>query len=212
MGGRNISVRALSHKLVRLMGLEIRQQVDFTRTPDLLRAYSGEDNHLHINVIIPLQHTDFILFILSLTCADLAAIVVLPITNRAERMVKMDSKTNRGALYFVTEQACCFAQARGMENEHFLACKGAAEYFAGDDTDALRDFHEKTTSTKLDPNADYDTEDYAGKERDIHSALAELAGIAKSPDTPDNTRSTLMEVAGIIAAFYDVEIPEAVPA
>jgi hypothetical protein len=79
----------------------------------------------------------------------------------AERMTKMTTSSEKKALYFITEQACCLAQVQGTAGEDFLACQKAAEYLAGDDTDAIIAFDERTSAVKRDLSGleDYDTEE-----------------------------------------------------
>jgi hypothetical protein len=119
----------------------------------------------------------------------------------------MQNTTKKDALYFVTEQACCLAQAQGRETDDFRAFQEAAEYLAGGDANALADFHARTEAMKHDLTGleDYDTEQYEGKRDDVREAVSALNVHGSAPDTPDGVRSALLKVADIIADFYDVD-------
>ena len=112
-----------------------------------------------------------------------------------------------GTLYFLTEQACCLAQACGMDTDDFRACRKAAEYLAGGDTGGLHDFDDRTGAVKHDLTGqeDYDTEVYDGKENDVQAAVTELVRVGNDPDTPDEKRVALLKAADIIADFYGVD-------
>jgi len=116
---------------------------------------------------------------------------------------------SRGAFYFITEQACCFAQATGTETDDFRVCQDVAEYLAGSGAGALADFRERTEAVKRDLTGleDYDTEQYEGKSKDVRKAVAELNGLGMAADTPEQVRGLLLRAAEFIAAFYDVENP-----
>jgi hypothetical protein len=122
----------------------------------------------------------------------------------------MTSTTTKDALYFVTEQACCLAQAQGRETDDFRACQEAAQYLAENDEAALADFNERTGATKRDLTGleDYDTEQYNGKEDDIRAAVTALSGLGRAEDTPEDVRVALFKTADLIAAFYDLDEQE----
>ena len=125
----------------------------------------------------------------------------------------MPSIENKGALYFVTEQACCLAQAQGRETDDFRACQAAAEYLAGGDAETMAAFTERTGTIKRDPDADYDTEQYEGKRKDVGEAVSALNVLGTAEDTPEQVKGLLLKVADIIAAFYDMEnVVTAIPA
>jgi hypothetical protein len=119
----------------------------------------------------------------------------------------MQNTTKKDALYFVTEQACCLAQAQGRDTDDFRAFQEAAEYLAGGDANALADFHARTEAMKHDLTGleDYDTEQYDGKRNDVASAVSALNYTGSAPDTPDGIRGALLKAADIIAAFYDMD-------
>ena len=127
----------------------------------------------------------------------------------------MQNTTKKDALYFVTEQACCLAQAQGRETDDFRAFQEAAEYIAGGDANALADFHARTSAVQHDltGNEDYDTEQYDGKREDVITAVSALSYQGSAPETPDGIRGALLKTADIIAAFYDMDnVVTAVPA
>ncbi|MDR1604068.1 MAG: hypothetical protein LBS10_04665 [Gracilibacteraceae bacterium] len=113
----------------------------------------------------------------------------------------------KDALYFVTEQACCLAQATGRETDDFHACQDAAAYLADGDAEALADFRGRTGAVQRDLTGleDYDTEQYDGKIEDVREAVSALNVLGTAGDTPEETRGTLLKVAEIIAAFYDID-------
>jgi hypothetical protein len=114
---------------------------------------------------------------------------------------------NKDALYFVTEQACCLAQAMGRDTDDFRACQDAAAYLADGDAEALAAFRERTEAVQCDLTGleDYDTEQYEGKTEDVREAVSALNVLGTAGDTPEEARGALLKVAEIIAAFYDVE-------
>jgi hypothetical protein len=114
--------------------------------------------------------------------------------------------TKKDSIYFITEQACCLAQSTGRETEHFKACEQAVRYLAKGDPEILQSFAELTEAVKLDPDADYDTEQYEGKDADVRAAVAELELIAKDPGTPAEDAKALKHTADIIADFYGLEL------
>ena len=123
--------------------------------------------------------------------------------------------TEKGALYFVTEQACCLAQASGRETDDFRACQDAAEFITDGDPCAFIAFQARAGAVQRDltGHEDYDTEQYEGKTDDVREAVSALNYSGSAPETPDGIRGALLKVAEIIAAFYDVEnIVCAVPA
>jgi len=127
----------------------------------------------------------------------------------------MNDTKDKGALYFVTEQACCLAQAQGRETDDFRDFQKVAEYLADGDAGAIADFKERTGAMKHDLTGleDYDTEQYDGKENDVRDAVSALSCLGSTPDTPDVIRGALLKAADIIAAFYDVDnVVSAVPA
>ena len=125
----------------------------------------------------------------------------------------MPSIENKGALYFVTEQACCLVQATGRETDDFRACQAAAEYLAGGDAETMAAFRERTDAMNHDPSADYDTEQYEGKRKDVGEAVSALNVLGTAEDTPEQVKGLLLKVADIIAAFYDMDnVVTAVPA
>jgi hypothetical protein len=119
----------------------------------------------------------------------------------------MINTKNKDALYFVTEQACCLAQAQGRETDGFRVCQEAAEYLAHIDADAATYFLERTGAAARDLTGleDYDIEQYAGKENDAGRAVTTLSALGRSTDTPEGVRNTLLEAADLIAAFYDLD-------
>jgi hypothetical protein len=117
----------------------------------------------------------------------------------------MTTTTTKDALYFVTEQACCLRLVQSEETDDFRACREAAHYLAGGD---LKGFDERTNAVKHNPTQDYNTEQYEGKSADVRHAVAELARLGQSADTPADKCDPLMKVAEIIAAFYGMDEAE----
>jgi hypothetical protein len=150
----------------------------------------------------------FYIPIISLTCYDFGSILLVAESCSAERMTKMTTTTEKkSALYFITEQACCLAQAQGTAGEDFLTCQKAAEFLADDDTDAIMAFYERTSEVKRDLTGleDYDTEEYEGKRNDVRAAVIELTKLSTSEDIPSDKREALMKVADLIAGFYGMD-------
>jgi hypothetical protein len=119
----------------------------------------------------------------------------------------MQSTTKKDALYFVTEQACCLAQASGRDTDDFRACHDTAEYLTDGDACAFTAFQARAGAVQHDLTGyeDYDTEQYDGKRDDVASAVSALNAHGSAQDTPDGIRGTLLKAADIIAAFYDVD-------
>ena len=115
--------------------------------------------------------------------------------------------TKNDALYFVTEQACCLAQATGRDTDDFRACQDAAEFITDGDPCAFTAFQARAGAVQRDltGHEDYDTEQYEGKDDDVREAVSALNCTGSAPDTPDGIRGALLKSAEIIAAFYDVE-------
>ena len=114
-----------------------------------------------------------------------------------------------GVMYFLTEQACCVKQAKGVFTDDYRACWDAVEYLACDDADALDEFDKRINAVNHDLTGleDYDTENYEGKESDVREAIAELIRLANDPDTSDDRRRVrvILKAADIIAGFYGVD-------
>jgi len=113
------------------------------------------------------------------------------------------------ALWFVTEQACCLAQASGRETGDFSACRAAVEYLSDGDAGALAYFSEQTAAVTHDQagDADYDTENYEGKENDMRKAVTKLAhlGLGLDLTAPLEQREAYMKAADLIAGFYGAD-------
>jgi hypothetical protein len=153
--------------------------------------------------------------IFSLTCRNPAAIVVLPKFIGGKDVNDMQSTRQKDALYFITEQACCLAQASGRETDDFRACRDAAEHLADGDAGALADFLERTGAVQFDPAGfeDYDTEQYDGKENDVREAVSALVCLGARADMPEEKRGRILKAADIIAAFYGMDcVMQATPA
>jgi hypothetical protein len=120
----------------------------------------------------------------------------------------MASKTNeRGtAAWFLTEQAECLAQAGRLDTDDFRACRDALEYLTRGDAETMDAFKMRTEAVEPNPDADYDAEDYYGKDRDLASALYTLLTRASDRETPEQARTALTKGAGIIAAFYGADL------
>jgi len=120
----------------------------------------------------------------------------------------MQTTTQKDALYFVTEQACCLIQASGRDTDDFRACHEAAEYITDGDAGAFAAFQERTSAAQHDPTGleDYDTEQYEGKIHDVREAVSALVCSGIAPDTPDEKRGVLLKAADLVAAFYDLEV------
>lgn len=110
----------------------------------------------------------------------------------------------KNTLYFITEQARCFAQTEGQEGENFKACRTALEYLAKGDQAELEHFVEQTASVVHVPSGleDYDIDEYDGKDEDMHSAVAALAQAHLDKTNPEDMRKVFYKVAEIIAGFY----------
>jgi len=115
------------------------------------------------------------------------------------------STKSKDALYFLTEQARCLAQASGRETDDFRVCLESAEYLANGDADTLAHFREQTEAVRRDPTglADYDVEDYDGKATDLCAALNELALLGLDETVPEAARQALLKAAEIISGFYE---------
>jgi NTP pyrophosphatase (non-canonical NTP hydrolase) len=118
---------------------------------------------------------------------------------------KNKRSTIEKAIYFLTEQAHCLIQARGKDNEHFKICEKAVRYLTKGDPELLQPFKERTSDVKHDPDADYDTEQYDGKEADMLVAVEYLANLANDPGTPADKAGILKQGADLIAGFYGKE-------
>jgi hypothetical protein len=144
--------------------------------------------------------------VFSLTCAKLAPIVVLPKGEYkgegSKTMTEQIPKRGTTA-WFLTEQACCLAQAGHRESDDFRACLNAAKYLAGGETDALT---VRADIAMCDPDADYDTEDYQGKDRDLAGAIYTLLARGHDAGTPEQARTALLRSADLIAAFYGADL------
>ena len=118
-----------------------------------------------------------------------------------------NNNDSKSAFYFVTEQACCLAQASGRDTDDFRACHDAAEYLSDGNEEMLAAFTERTSAVKRDLTGleDYDTEQYDGKEQDINEAVSALSFFGTAEDTPEQIRGSLLTAADLIACFYDVD-------
>ena len=116
------------------------------------------------------------------------------------------------AVYFLTEQVCCLKQAHGKETEDTNICEKAVRFLTKGDPKLMQQFKERTAAVKHDPNADYDTEQYEGKDADIRAAIANLAKLAIDPGTAAEKGELLNKGASMIAEFYGMEdlLPETV--
>jgi len=128
----------------------------------------------------------------------------------AERGVKMMSASTeqRGAIYFLTEQACCLVLAQGTtDTDDFRVCRESVEYLTGGDAMSVEEFLTRTGVVKGDPGglADYDTEEYDRKKRDMLAAVSALARRYQDPATPEDIRPTLLKAADLVASFYGAE-------
>jgi hypothetical protein len=103
------------------------------------------------------------------------------------------------------EQACCLAQARGKDFAEVATCREAAEYLTGGDAAKLCDFDVNIANTEYNPKADYDVEDYEGKDGDLTKAVAELVQLGNAGDAPDGKRGALLKAADMIACFYGLD-------
>jgi hypothetical protein len=115
-------------------------------------------------------------------------------------------------LYFISEQAKFLMQANGKKTKDIKVCEQAVDFLVDGNKMAMRHFNELLDTTKHDPDADYDTKDYSGKDDDIRTAITELADMANSPCTQAEHGKVLIEAAQMIAEFYCVggELPGAV--
>ena len=122
----------------------------------------------------------------------------------------MTSKEIEKAVYFLTEQVCCLKQAHGKETEDTIICEKAVRFLVKGDPKLLQPFKERTAAVKYDPNADYDTEQYEGKDADICATVANLFRLSKDPGTPAENGELLNHGARMIAEFYGMEdaLPE----
>ncbi|MCL2853110.1 MAG: hypothetical protein FWE20_08780 [Defluviitaleaceae bacterium] len=118
----------------------------------------------------------------------------------------------KNSIYFISEQARCLIQAQGTEYAEVEICEQAVRYLAKDDPALLQTFKERTDGVQHDPGADYDTEQYEGKEADTRRAIIDFIAIAKEPGTPADQAEILTQLAQMIAEFYGMEdaLPEVV--
>ena len=122
----------------------------------------------------------------------------------------MTSNEIEKAVYFLTEQVCCLKQAHGKETEDTIICEKAVRFLVKGDPKLLQPFNERTAAVKHDPNADYDTEQYDGKDADIRTTVANLLKLSKDPGTTAENGEQLNHGARMIAEFYGMEdlLPE----
>ena len=78
-------------------------------------------------------------------------------------------------------------------------------YLVKDDPELLQSFKERTGAVKHDPNADYETEQYDGKQADMRKAVTYLANLANENETPAEKGELLSRGARLIAEFYGAE-------
>ena len=116
----------------------------------------------------------------------------------------------KNSIYFLNEQARCLIQAQGAEYAEVKICEQAVRYLAKGDPELLQTFKERTDGVQHDPGADYDTEQYEGKEADTRRAITDLITLAKDPGTPTDQGEILTQSAQMIAEFYGMEdaLPE----
>lgn len=112
---------------------------------------------------------------------------------------------NRGSAYFLTEQACCLIQTQGKESEDAKICEQALRLVSNDDPAQMQAFTERTESTTYAPDADYNIEQYDGKETDVRHAVSDLISIAHTADTPADQKEVLEQAAEMIASFYGMD-------
>jgi len=111
----------------------------------------------------------------------------------------------RGTLYFIIEQACCLIQARGRDFKDLKICEQAAQIITKGDPEQMQTYKERTDAVIYAPQADYDTEQYDGKDADIRDAVADLVNLSKEPNAPAEQVTILIELAEMIADFYGIE-------
>jgi len=116
----------------------------------------------------------------------------------------------RGSIHFITEQACCLIQAQGKiptgkAGEDLEICKKTMQFLTKDDPELMQAFNERMNAVKHDPDADYDTEQYDGKNAEIRNAVAELITHANAPETTAEQSEILNRAVEMIAVFYGID-------
>ena len=109
------------------------------------------------------------------------------------------------AVNLLTEQACFVLQANGTKTDTFNDCEQAVRYLVKGDPELLKPFKDRTQAVKHDPDADYDTKQYDGKEAEIRTAVTCLTNLAKKIGTPADKKEILNRCASLIAEFYGME-------
>jgi hypothetical protein len=127
------------------------------------------------------------------------------LTKAARLLVDFYDVEVRGSAYFLTEQACCLTQAQGKDSKDAELCKQALRLITKDDPAQMQAFTARTSATKHNPDADYDTEQYEGKETDIRHAVTDIMGFAGTPDIPAGQKEVLKQAAEMIASFYGMD-------
>ncbi|MDR1070812.1 MAG: hypothetical protein LBL37_08545 [Gracilibacteraceae bacterium] len=119
----------------------------------------------------------------------------------------MANTETKDALWFVTEQACCLAQATGRYTDDFRVCRATAEYLTNGDTDALARFDEITNAVKRDETGleDFDTVEYEGKADDVRVVVTRLANFGLDLTAPEDWRAAFMKAADLVASFYGAD-------
>ena len=111
----------------------------------------------------------------------------------------------RGSIYFITEQACCLAQVQGKDSKDAKICEQALRLITKDDPVQMHAYKERTDATKYEPDVDYDTEQYEGKETDVRHAVADIMRFAGASGIPAEQKEVLALAAEMIASFYGME-------
>jgi len=122
-----------------------------------------------------------------------------------ERMRTMNQEQRKTAAELLTEQACCLIQAQGKDSKDAKICEQALRLITKDDLEQMQAYKERTDATKYAPDADYDTEDYEGKETDIRHTVANIMGIVGTPDILAGQKEILEQAAEMIASFYGLD-------
>jgi hypothetical protein len=112
---------------------------------------------------------------------------------------------NRKAAFFLTEQALRLAKASGEAvTDEYIACHEAVIYLAEGDEAIVAEFLSRLNKPKNNPSdiAEFGSDLYSPMMFDLCAAIIELAKRARSKDTPEWMRDTLLNTAGFISGIH----------
>ena len=92
-----------------------------------------------------------------------------------------------------------------MNSVYRCIAKQTMQFLTKDDPELMQAFNERMNAVKHDPDADYDTEQYDGKNAEIRNAVAELITHANAPETTAEQSEILNRAVEMIAVFYGID-------